>query len=115
MFAIPLPPGGSVALRVTTTSEVYQPLLPKVPESEAVETGLSVSTFTDWFWVNSTFPATSVAWYCNQCSPRPRIKEVEYGVQEPLSTRYTTAAIPLRLSFAASVTLTFDRYHPLLP
>src|SRR2546427_4906091 len=116
MFAIPLPPGGSVAVRVTVTTETYQRLLPSVPARDAVVTGVSVSIFTDRFWIDSTTPAMSVAWYCTQCSPRPRVKgELEYVVHEPLSRRYTIAAIPLRLSFAARVTLTFDLYHPLLP
>src|SRR6267378_1375141 len=116
MFAMPLPPGGSVAVRVTVTIETYQRLLPRVPARDAVDTGVSVSIFTERFWIDSTTPAISVAWYCTQCSPRPRVKEeLEYVVHEPLSTRYTIAATPLRLSSAASVTLTFDLYHPLLP
>src|SRR5947208_13159806 len=75
MFDTPLV--ASVALRYTVTAETNQPLLPGVPDSDAVVTGATVSTFTVREFVVSVSPALSVALYSTRCTPSPRTKGTE--------------------------------------
>src|SRR5438445_13547088 len=93
MFDTPLV--ASVALRCTVTAETNQPLLPGVPDSDAVVTGATVSTFTVRDFVVSVSPALPVAWYSMRCTPSPRAKGTEYACQTTPSTRYEMRATPL--------------------
>src|SRR5207247_1295435 len=81
----------SVALRYTVTAETNQPLLPGVPDSDAVVTGATVSTFTVRDFVVSVSPALSVALYSARCSPSPRTKVKEEAYQRPPPTRDESA------------------------
>src|SRR5207253_2562914 len=113
MFDTPLV--ASVALRYTVTAETNQPLLPGVPDSDAVVTGATVSTFTVRDFVVSVSPALSVALYSTRCTPSPRTKGTEYVCHTIPSTRYEMRATPLVLSVAFRTTLTVEMYQLSLP
>src|SRR5437773_1868035 len=113
MFDTPLV--ASVALRYTVTAETNQPLLPGVPDSDAVVTGATVSTFTVREFVVSVSPALSVALYSTRCTPSPRTKGTEYVCHGPPSTRYEMRATPLVRSVALRTTVTTETYQLSLP
>ena len=113
MFDTPLV--ASVALRYTVTAETNQPLLPGVPDSDAVVTGATVSTFTVRDFVVSVSPALSVALYSTRCTPSPRTKGTEYVCQTTPSTRYEMRATPLVRSDAFRTRVASVTYQPLFP
>src|SRR5207253_10392798 len=92
MFDTPLV--ASVALRYTVTAETNQPLLPGVPDSDAVVIGATVSTFTVRDFVVSVSPALSVASCWTRCTPSARTEGTEYVCHGPPSTRHDTRATP---------------------
>src|SRR2546423_5520987 len=91
------------------------PLLPEVPDSDAVVTGATVSTFTVRDFVVSVSPALSVALYSTRCTPSPRTKGTEYVCHAAPSTRYEMRATPLVKSVAFRTRVAGDTYQPLLP
>src|SRR5205807_8474469 len=109
MFDTPLV--ASVALRYTVTAETNQPLLPGVPDSDAVVTGATVSTFTVRDFVVSVSPALSVALYSTRCRPSPRTKGAEYVCQTTASTRYAMRAPPFVRSDAFRTRVASGRYR----
>src|SRR5437879_12517181 len=104
----------SVALRYTVTAETNQPLLPGVPDSDAVVTGATVSTFTVRDFVVSVSPALSMTLYSTRCTPSPRTKGTEYVCHTIPSTRYEMHATPLVRSSAFRTRLATVASHPLL-
>src|SRR5207247_10015784 len=98
MFDTPLV--ASVALRYTVTAETNQPLLPGVPDSDAVVTGATVSTFTVREFVVSVSPALSEAIYSTRCTPSQRTKGTEYVCYGPPSNRYVIVSTTLVTTYA---------------
>src|SRR5438132_7078619 len=113
MFDTPLV--ASVALRYTVTAETNQPLLPGVPDSDAVVTGATVSTFTVRDFVVSVSPALSVALYSTRCTPSPGTRGTEYVCDTIPSTRYEMLATPLVSSDAFSTVVARVADQPSFP
>src|SRR5207245_4140075 len=109
------PLAASSAANVIVTFDVYQPLLPGVPVSEAVLAGGGVSIAAVNAPIELVRPAWSVAKYCTKWCPSPSWNGASYGCHDPLSTRSVSEAIPLVASEAARVTLTPETYQPFSP
>src|SRR5438552_1151444 len=103
----------SVAPRETVALEMYQPLLPDVPTTAALDAGSAVSIEMVRLCTISLRPAPSVALKSSVCTPSPSTaKDCAYWVHVPLSNRYQIESggdVPFMRS---KVTLTADVYQP---
>src|SRR5207247_8882649 len=109
---MPRPPlVASVAPRETVALEMYQPLLPDVPTTAALDAGSAVSIEMVRGCTISLRPAPSVALKSSVCTPSPTTtKDCAYWVHLPLYNRFqieSGGAVPF---IKRRLTLTAERY-----